>query len=186
MSTAKLAWVVYDSVHGNTREIAEAIAKGLESAGPVRVIAADEADQDELREARLVVLGCPTHAFSLSPGMKSLVGRLSRGSLDAVPFAAFDTRFSTSDMPSPILKVIVPIVGKRAWAATHLARAATKAGAMQVAEPEGFCVRATEGPLLAGEAQRAAAWGRTLASQSQSQGRGTPAADARRFTGRVS
>ena len=163
MSTNRLAWVVYDSVHGNTREIAEAIAKGLESAGPVRVIAADDADPDELRDARWVVLGCPTHAFSLSPGMKTLVGRLSRGSLDAVPFAAFDTRFAMSDMPSPVLKVIVPIVGKRAWAATHLARAAARAGAKQVAQPEGFHVRATEGPLADGEVQRATAWGRALA-----------------------
>lgn len=171
MSTAKLAWVVYDSVHGNTREIAQAIAKGLESAGPVRVIAAADADLDELREARLLVLGCPTHRFSSSPGMKALVGRLSRGSLDAVPFAVFDTRFALSDMPSPVLKAIVPIVGKRAWAATHLARAAAKAGGRQVAEPEGFHVRETEGPLADGEVERANAWGRALARDREASGR---------------
>lgn len=166
MSRGQVAWVVYDSVHGNTRTIAEAIGEGLAEAGPVRVVKVDAADVAELGEARLLVVGCPTHAFSTSPAMKAFVAHLSRDSLDAVPFAAFDTRFALADMPSPVLKVIVPIVGKRAWAATHLARAAAKASAMPLAEPEGFFVRETEGPLVDGERERAFAWGRRLATSS--------------------
>jgi flavodoxin len=165
MSTGLVSWVVYDSVHGNTRAIAEAIARGLEEAGPVRLARAEEADRDELRDARAVALGCPTHAFSLSPGMKAFVAGFARGSLDGVPVAVFDTRFAMADMPSPVLKVIVPIVGKRAWAATRLARAAAKAGAVRLAEPEGFFVRETEGPLAEGEVERAGAWGRELAER---------------------
>lgn len=162
MSGPLEAWVVYDSVHGNTRAVAEAIAEGLRSAGPVQVVAAGDADPSRLRRARLVVLGCPTHAFSLSPGMKAFVGTLFRGALEGVPFATFDTRFALADMPSPVLKIIVPLVGKRAWAATHLARAAARAGAARLVDPEGFFVRETEGPLADGEIERATAWGRTL------------------------
>lgn len=163
MSNEQVAWVVYDSVHGNTRAIAEAIAEGLGSGGPARVVPVGEADLDRLRDARLVVLGCPTHAFSLSPAMKTFVGTWARGSLDGAAVAAFDTRFALADMPSPVLKVVVPIVGKRAWAATHLARAAARAGATRLADPEGFFVREVEGPLAEGEVERATAWGRELA-----------------------
>lgn len=164
MSEQRDAWVVYDSVHGNTRAIAEAIAEGLRRSGPVHVVPAGEADPARLNGARAVVLGCPTHAFSSSPAMKAFAAKLTPGTLSDVPFAAFDTRFSIEDMPSRVLRVIVPLVGKRAWAATDLARTGARAGANLLVEPEGFCVRDTEGPLVDGELQRAAAWGRMLAA----------------------
>lgn len=164
MSEQREAWVVYDSVHGNTRAIAEAIAEGLGSAGPVQLVSASEADPARLVGARAVVLGCPTHAFSTSPVMKELTAKLTPGTLSDVPFAAFDTRFSVQDMPSRVLKVIVPIMGKRAWAATGLARTGRRAGARLLVEPEGFFVLDTEGPLAEGELDRAAAWGRALAA----------------------
>jgi hypothetical protein len=162
MSEARDAWIVYDSVHGNTRAVAEAIGDGVRSSGPVHVVAAGDAQLEQLRDARLVVLGCPTHAFSLSPAMKTLAAKLPPGSLDGVPVAAFDTRFALEDMPARILKVIVPLVGKRAWAASELARRAARAGARMVDEPHGFFVRETEGPLAEGELERATAWGREL------------------------
>ena len=164
MSEQREAWVVYDSVHGNTRAVAEAIAEGLRSGGPVQVVSASDADPARLSGARAVVLGCPTHAFQASPAMKELAAKLTPGTLSDVPFAAFDTRFSVQDMPSRVLRIIVPIMGKRAWAATALARTGLRAGAQLLVEPEGFCVLDTEGPLAEGELGRAAAWGRALAA----------------------
>jgi len=164
VSEQREAWVVYDSVHGNTRAIAKAIADGLRRSGPVHVIPAGDAEPGRLTDARVVVLGCPTHGFSSSPAMKQFTAKLVRGTLNDVPFAAFDTRFSIEDMPSWVLSFIVPIVGKRAWAATGLARAGVRAGARLLVEPEGFFVRETEGPLADGELERATAWGRALSA----------------------
>lgn len=169
MSEQREPWVVYDSVHGNTRAIAEAVADGLKSGGPVQVTSASDADPARLAGARVVVLGCPTHAFSMSPAMKEFAAKLTPGTLNDLPFAAFDTRFRVEDMPSWVLRVIVPIVGKRAWAATDLARTAVRAGARLLVEPEGFFVRETEGPLVDGEPERAAAWGRALVTQTASE-----------------
>lgn len=163
MSESASIWVVYDSVHGNTRTIAEAIADGLRSDGPVHLTLASDLSPESLRGARLVVVGCPTHAFSLSPAMKELAAAWDRDSLEGVPVAAFDTRFAIEDMPARILKLIVPVVGKRAWAATELARRASRAGARTIDEPHGFYVRETEGPLAEGETERARAWGEALA-----------------------
>lgn len=49
------------------------------------------------------------------------------------------------------------------WAAKPIAGRLTRAGGTLVAEPEGFVVLDSEGPLKEGEVERAAAWGRTLA-----------------------
>jgi hypothetical protein len=97
--------------------------------------------------------------------MKTFAGGWTRGALDGVPVAAFDTRFALEDMPARILKVLVPMIGKRAWAATDLARMASRAGARPLDEPHGFFVRETEGPLADGEIERASAWGRELAAR---------------------
>ena len=165
MSVERDAWVIYDSVHGNTRAVAEAIADGLRDGGPVHVVPTAEADLDRVAQARAVVIGCPTHGFSLSPGMKELAAGLTAGRLDGVPVAVFDTRFSLDDMPNRFLTWLVPRLGTRAWAAPKLARAAKRAGAVRLAEPAAFHVRDIEGPLAEGELDRASAWGRDLATR---------------------
>ena len=162
MTEALEAWVVYDSVHGNTRSVAEAVAEGLASGGPVHVVAAGDVDLERLPGARAVVLGCPTHAFSLSLAMKELAAALTNDRLAGVPIATFDTRFARDAMPNRFLQGIVRVLGKRAWAATELDRRAARAGASRLAEPEGFVVRDVEGPLADGELERANAWGREL------------------------
>ncbi|WP_137843231.1 flavodoxin domain-containing protein [Microbacterium sp. 2FI] len=59
------ALVVYESMFGNTRTIAEAIADGLRSAGvDVTVSLAYDAPAD-LSDYALVVVGAPTHAHGL-------------------------------------------------------------------------------------------------------------------------
>jgi hypothetical protein len=59
------ALIVYESMFGNTRRLAEAIADSLETAGvDVTIAPAREAPSD-LSDYRLVVVGAPTHAHSL-------------------------------------------------------------------------------------------------------------------------
>ena len=55
--------VIYESMYGNTRQIAEAIADTIEDACAVPVRAVDDG---ELSRAARVVVGGPTHAFGMS------------------------------------------------------------------------------------------------------------------------
>ncbi len=52
------ALVVYDSVHGNTREIAESIAQGLSTSA--KTLHASEVNPQELKGLDLLVIGSPT------------------------------------------------------------------------------------------------------------------------------
>src|SRR5664279_1261705 len=57
--------VVYESMYGNTRAIAEAIAEGLNPADAV-VVPVGQASPQVVTPADLVVVGGPTHMFGMS------------------------------------------------------------------------------------------------------------------------
>ena len=59
------AVVGYESMYGNTRQIAEAIGEGLRSAGPVAVVPVNQVTDEALEAADLLVVGAPTHAHGL-------------------------------------------------------------------------------------------------------------------------
>lgn len=69
--------VVYESLFGNTREIAEAIAAGIREADPAAEVACGPAAQAHPRLARadLLVAGAPTHFLGL-PSRRSRTMRL--------------------------------------------------------------------------------------------------------------
>lgn len=60
------AVVVYESMFGNTRKVAEAIAVGLEDSGTVTVVPVGSADYEVIADADLVVVGGPTHVHGMS------------------------------------------------------------------------------------------------------------------------
>ena len=62
------AVVVFESMYGNTRAIAESVAKGIQAAGDARVTVApvSKADSELFREADFLVVGGPTHAHGMS------------------------------------------------------------------------------------------------------------------------
>jgi len=73
--------------------------------------------------------------------------------------AAFDTRISTADVRSRLLKMMARLFG---YAAKPIADGLQKKGGALAAPPEGFFVEATKGPLKHGEIERATTWARTL------------------------
>ena len=143
------ALVIYDSRFGNTEQVARAIGDTLSDRFAVQVIPAAEAvlltsDTD------LLVIGGPTHGHGMSAGMKALLAGLGHGTLAGLPAAAFDTRFQ---MPRWLSGSAADVIAKRL----------RKAGCDLVMPPESFFVaRGQEGPLLAGERERAGAWARAL------------------------
>jgi Flavodoxin len=162
--------VVYESIYGNTAAVARAVAEGLGALGDVDLRAVG----DESFEADLLVVGAPTHAHGLpssmtrkaleaaardaeaegqtldyhpTAGMRARIEHLPV--VDGTAAACFDTRFEKSRI----------LTGS---AARTMARKLAHRGYRIVAEPESFFVLDTEGPLKAGELDRARRWGASL------------------------
>lgn len=61
-----LALVVFESMFGNTAEVARAVARGLDDHAPTEVVEVGAASARLAEDVDLVVVGGPTHAFGLS------------------------------------------------------------------------------------------------------------------------
>jgi flavodoxin len=149
------ALVVYDSVFGNTEQVAREIGKALEAGGNVQTPRVTEVDMDQLSGLELLVVGSPTRGFRPTEGITQFLKSLPEGRLNGVKVAAFDTRIDMEDIKSPILRFLVK---KGGYAAPSIAKRLQRAGGRPVAPPEGFAVKGTEGPLKQGELERAAEW----------------------------
>ena len=173
------ALVVFESIYGNTRAVAEAIGGGLGSGMEVEVRAVNEVEPDSLSGADLVVVGGPTHMHGLASSMSrkmavkgaedegveveasareelGLRAWLAKSKLPGGRGAAFDTRIDKSPT----------LTGS---AARGIAKRLRRSGYEIVADPESFFVEDAEGPLADGELERAREWGGSLAT--------TPGAD---------
>jgi Flavodoxin domain len=60
------AVVAYESMYGNTRRVAEAIAAGLQSTCSVTLVPVSQLERESLDTADLIVIGGPTHVRGMS------------------------------------------------------------------------------------------------------------------------
>src|SRR5580765_7458511 len=67
------AVIVFESMFGNTRTIAESIGEGMRKEFDVTVVAVHDATPDVVEEADVVIVGAPTHIHGL-PGRRSRQG----------------------------------------------------------------------------------------------------------------
>jgi flavodoxin len=150
------AKVVFDSQFGNTEQVARAIGQALGANAEVEVLRVSAATPEQLTSADLLVVGSPTQRFTATPATTNLLKSIPDNGLDGVKVAAFDTRFPESEIERiRILAFFVKLFG---YAAEPVLKRLEKKGGQAVAAPEGFYVGETEGPLLDGELDRAAAW----------------------------
>jgi hypothetical protein len=172
---AMKALVVYESIFGNTKAVAWAIAEGLRESMEVDIRAVGGLTGADLTGVGLLVAGGPTHAFGMSrestikdalarktakqpveegsrgAGLRAWLATLPDG--NGVPAAAFDTRIRKKGFLS---------FGQ---AARGIGSELQKHGYRLVTEGRGFYVTGTEGPLADGELDRARAHGRELAAK---------------------
>ncbi len=136
--------VIYESMYGNTEKIAQAI--GEATSAQVRL--SGEVKPSDLTGFDLVFIGSPTHGGWFTEGIRDLLK--ASPDLEGVRVAVFDTRTKKS------------IFG---FAAPRIARSLEKNGGKLAAPPEGYIVLGIQGPLLDGELERAAKWGKDIASK---------------------
>jgi hypothetical protein len=165
------ALVVYESMFGNTRTIAEAIARGIGS-DHATAVAVSDVGSDALQAVELLVVGGPTHVHSMARPVSRKAAReqaaKSAGLLSLEPFtdtfglrewldalptihvaaAAFDTR-----MRGPAL-----LTGR---ASKTIARMLGLRGARIIAPLRSFIVTKAN-VLQPGELKAAEEWGRSL------------------------
>jgi len=156
------AMVVYDSVFGNTEQVAQAIGRALGSPEDVRVVQVANVRAEELAGVELLVVGSPTRGFRATPATVSFLRGIPARGLQGARVAAFDTRISMRDPGIPgILRLMVKAFG---YAAKPIADQLERKGGRLAAPPEGFFVNGSEGPLKEGELERAASWARQIAA----------------------
>jgi hypothetical protein len=170
--------IIYESMYGNTRQIAHAIGVGLERDNQVTVVPVAQAGRELLAEADLVVTGGPTHVHGMSrpnsrreavqaarkpgsalaldpdaggPGLREWFASFGQASAGA---AAFDTRL---DGPAAF-------TGR---ASKDISRQLHRHGLKVIAEPVSFLVT-RDNTLLPGELDRAEEWGEELATRANS------------------
>ena len=173
------AAVVFESMFGNTRRIAEAIAEGMRDCCDVTVLSVRELTPRALADAELVVVGGPTHVHGMSrpssrnacrdlaakpgstvtyepapddPGLREVLASLA--GINA-PVATFDTRLRGPGV----------LTGR---ASLQIARRLRNSGSRLIAQPQSFFVDRNNA-LRPGELERARAWGAQLAASVPSQ-----------------
>jgi len=169
------ALVIYESMFGNTRDVALAVADGIGSGMPVETIEVSAAPSMLPADVTLLVVGGPTHAHGMTTaesradaggragerlvsrgiGVREWLGVL-RTAGSPVAAAAFDTRIKGPGV----------LWGSAARKAEKDLR---RLGFRVVVQAESFLVDGPTGPLfdrlVAGELERARAWGRGLATE---------------------
>jgi hypothetical protein len=157
--------VVHESMFGNTRTVARAIAQDLPR--PVEVMDVADAPPSLPADVDLLVVGGPTHAFSMSRSSTrhdaatqgADAGHEGRGIREwlaelpptpHVAVATFDTRVAKARrLPGSAARSASKVVARRRLG--------------HVIDVESFYVDGVSGPLLEGEVDRARAWARSLA-----------------------
>lgn len=167
------ALVVYESMFGNTKAVAEVVALALSRDFEVDLTECGQAPCPLPEDVALLVVGAPTHAFSLSrantrdsareqapptahpseSGIRDWLGRLEHTPRKARPpalvAAAFDTKAARPRLPGS--------------AAAVAARKLRRLGVSVVVAPKTFYVEGMQGPLVDGETDASLEWGRALA-----------------------
>lgn len=133
--------IVYDSNFGNTKLIADEVARNLD--GDARTIHVKDFYLMDLAGVDLIVIGSPINGWRATEKMMVTLEAFSESSFKGIKFTTFDTRvkfFLHGDAKDKLAEVI-----------------ASKGGKL-VIEPKEFYVTGREGPLVEGEIEKAADW----------------------------
>jgi len=141
--------ILYDSVYGNTEQVADAIASGMGEDVVVKKVA--EAQVDDIREAELILIGCPVHGWNVSKATNDFLKHLRGERFNGKKSSAFDTKFKSLLAGGAAKKII---------------RRLCAIGIDPLEEPRSFFVTGMQGPLGDGELDRAREFGQDIIARS--------------------
>ncbi len=168
MSESVRALIVYESMFGNTERIARAVRDGLRQYLPADTVPVNQAPDVVPDDVRLLVVGGPTHAFSMSRlstrqeawkqgglvtpvevGIRDWLAALKPTRVETLRVTTFDTRIAK----------VRRLPGSAARSAAKLLR---RMGFRMLSTSESFFVNDTTGPIRDVELERAERWGAEL------------------------
>jgi flavodoxin len=144
------ALIVYDTMFGNTQQIAEAIADEVAKKHTVTLVKAKLASVNDLESMDLLIVGSPTHGGWYTEPVKNFLNAIPENGLRNKKAFAFDTT-SSKEKEGWFVRMIIDFFGN---ASKRISRELVKKGAATVAS-EPFFVTGKEGPLQDGEIERA-------------------------------
>ncbi len=146
------ALVVYESVFGSTRAVAEAIGDGLAATDRLEVQVVGVSSAPAAPDVQLLVVGGPVRGWVVSGAASGLRAYLV--ALPSRPKGTFAASFDTAAKSKWF-----PVVSAGKAGGYEL----TRAGYWIVVPPEHFLVEDALGTLARGEVDRARGWGARLA-----------------------
>jgi flavodoxin-like protein len=163
------ALVVYESMFGNTRQVAQAVAEGLSASAAVAVVEVGAA-LPLLDDVDLLVVGAPTHAFGMSrPSTRKSAADQAVGEVVSAGIGlrewldGLDNRHPTAQVAAFDTRMKAALLsGSAARRALSKLR---RLGFAVAARPESFVVTGMRGPLRDGEIDRARRWGARIAAE---------------------
>ncbi|MGA8247801.1 MAG: flavodoxin domain-containing protein [Nocardioides sp.] len=167
------ALVAYESMFGNTERVARAVAAGLRLEGvDTKVLDVSHAKPVDLDVIDLLVVGAPTHGFSLSRPYSRADAARQGGREAAVEIGV---REWLGSLPDTGRNLIAATFDTRVSKVRYLPASASRRAARMLAErghhlvspPMGFLVHDVAGPLESREIDRAIAWSRSVALEAQ-------------------
>jgi flavodoxin len=137
------AIVIYDSNFGNTKIIADTVAKEVRG----HAYSINDIKQTDLNGVDLLIVGSPINAWRPTAKISSFLSALNPSSLSKIKAAAFDTR----------IKIFIS-----GNAAKKISKKLNEKGATIIVEPKAFYVKDKEGPLVEGEVENAKQWAKDI------------------------
>ena len=150
------AIIIYESVYGNTKKVADAIAEGIRESGEIDCIIAKTGEvhhTDDLAKYDAVIFGSPNHNQEPSRNMLKFIERAGIVDLDTKIGAAFDTY--TGGNKGIAVKKMEQVIRQKMTCITFVI--------------DGFSakVEGRKGPLAEGEIDRAIEFGKQVAAKIQ-------------------
>ncbi len=147
--------VVYDSVFGNTKKVAETIGETIGDLGEVETIQINQLTLEKLKTAQLLIIGSPTRGFEPTKPVANSLKEIKHQIYPDLKIAVFDTRMDIVKVNNKVLTFFVKF---RGYAVDSMEKIILKNGFTVFHPGMGFFVEESEGPVTTGEFEKAQTW----------------------------
>ncbi|MFX0107207.1 MAG: flavodoxin family protein [Candidatus Hodarchaeota archaeon] len=150
----KRAIIIYESVYGNTKQVAEAIADGMRAAGDIetRVLKTGEVHHtDDVADFDAVLFGCPNHNQEPARNMVKFLERVAIVEMSCKIGSVFDTY--TGGNKGVAMKKLGKMIRKKI------------PGIAELTDGFSALVEDRKGPLSEGELEKAQEFGKAFGSK---------------------